>query len=323
MKTAVNRNYNTLNDISLEERNLGELKADEIEIRVHAASLNKADLLLAKGKPSMIRLMYGFKKPKNIYPGTDFSGEVLKVGSQTSQFNIGDKVYGDLSGAGFGALSEIIHTKEKNIWLMPKGYSYLDAAAMPMPMGTALEAIKKVKTLANKKVLIYGATGGVGRYLVQLAKISGADVDAVASKKHLDDLKHLGVSENYDYQSNSFSLPKDYYDAIFAVNGYQPLRVYGKSLVKDGSCVIIGGDGKQLLAAMIKGWFYRIFKKRNIYSVLAKPGQDVLKEITTMCEKSKIDVQIGKIYSFNEISQAYIDFDNHVYTGKYVIEIKK
>jgi NADPH:quinone reductase-like Zn-dependent oxidoreductase len=323
MKTVVNRNYNRLENIKIEERDLSSLRANEIEIEVHAASLNKADLLLAKGKPSMIRLMYGFKRPKNIYPGTDFSGEVSKVGSQTSKFNVGDKVFGDLSGVGFSAFSEIIHTDEKNVWLMPKGYNYLETAAMPMPMGTALEAIKKVKELAKKKVLIYGATGGVGRYLVQLAKVFGADVDAVASKKHIDDLKNLGVSEIFDYQSKSLSLPKDNYDVIFAVNGYQPLKVYAKSLVKHGSCIIIGGDGKQLFAAMTKGWFYRIFKKRNIYSVLAKPGQDVLKEITSICEKTKIDVQIGKIYSFNEISRAYLDFDQHVYTGKYVIEIKK
>jgi len=323
MKTVVNRYYDQLKDITIEERQLPPLKSDEIEIKVHAAALNKADLLLAKGKPWMIKLMYGFKKPKNIYPGSDFSGEVVKVGHQTSQFKVGDKVFGDLSGADFKAFAEVIHTQEKNIWYMPKDYSYLEAAALPMPVGTALEAIKKVGNLKDKKVLVYGASGGVGRFLVQLVLFKGATVDAVASNTHMDDLKDLGVSHIYDYKSSSFTLPNNYYDVIFAVNGYQSLRNYGKALVKHGFCVIIGGSGKQLFAAMSKGWFYKLFKKKHISSVLANPSQDVMKSITDISEQTRLNVQIGKTYAFSEISQAFIDFDHHTYSGKYVIDIKK
>lgn len=323
MKTIVNRFYDQLDKISVEERVLPLLKEDEIEVNIYASALNKADLLLAKGKPAMIKLMYGFKNPKNIYPGTDFSGVVTQVGAKVTQFKKGDRVFGDLSSAGFGALAESVHVKENNLWHMPKGYTFLEASALPMPMGTALEALKQVGDIQGKKVLIYGASGGVGHLLVQIALFKGAIVEAVASKKHTDGLKKLGVSKIYDYQNPSFQLPQTYYDVIFAVNGYQPLKSYSKALVKQGMCVIIGGSGKQLFAAMTKGWYYKLFKNRKISSVLAKPGQNVLKSITDLCNQTKIDVQIAKVYTMYGASKAYSDFDKHLYTGKYVIDMKQ
>jgi NADPH:quinone reductase-like Zn-dependent oxidoreductase len=307
----------------IEERQLPILKDDEIQIKIHAASLNKADLFLAKGKPFMIKLIYGFRKPKHIYPGSDFSGEVIQTGNKTTQFKVGDQVIGDLSGAGFGAFAEMINTSEKNVWHIPKGYNFLEASALPMPMGTALEALSKAGDLHKKKVLVYGASGGVGRFLVQLVLSSGASVDAVSSTKHISDLTELGVSHVYDYEASSFSLPRNQYDVIFAVNGYQTLKVYGNALVKHGSCIIIGSSGKQLFATMTKSWFYRIFKKKTIATVLAKTGQDVLKSIAEKCEQTKINVQIGKVYPFTETSQAYIDFENHVYKGKYIIDCSR
>lgn len=321
MKTVVNRSYDQFNQIKVEERKLPPLRSDEVQVRIHAAALNKADLLLAKGKPFMIRLMYGFSKPNNIYPGSDFSGEVLDIGDDVTQFKIGDRVFGDLSGVGFGAFAEMVHVKETSIWHMPKGYSYPEAASLPMPMGTALEAIRKAGNLKDKKILVYGASGGVGRLLVQLARSESATVGAVASKKHQDDLATLGISKIDDYQEPSFALPKHHYDIIFAVNGYQPLKSYGKALVRHGSCVIIGGSGKQLFAAMTKGWYYRIFKKKNISTVLAKTGQEVLKSIASSCVKTKIDVQIGHTYPLIEVSKAYSDFENHAFKGKYVIDM--
>ncbi len=321
MKTLVNRFYNRLDQIHIEERILPPLKDDEVEIKIHAAALNKADLLIAKGKPAMIKLMFGLRKPKIIYPGTDFAGEVTKIGHKVTQFKIGDSVFGDLSNAGFGAYAKMAHVKEQNIWHIPKGYTYIESSTLPMPMGTSIEALKQAKDIKDKKVLIYGGSGGVGRFLVQLSLYKQAKVDVVASKKHEDDLKKLGVLNIHDYKSSSFHLPNNYYDVIFAVNGYQPLKVYSKALVKHGYCIIIGGHGKQLFAAMIKAWFYKLFKKRNIFSVLAKPGQEVLKSITDLCNQTKIDVEIAKVYPLHEASQAYMDFDAHVYKGKYVIDM--
>lgn len=321
MRTIVNKAYNQLSKIHVEDRELSLLKPDEVQIKVYAASLNKADLFLAKGKPFMIRLMYGLLKPKNIIPGSDFSGQVIAVGNQVTRFKKGDKVFGDLSAAGFGAFAEIVNVPQKMIWFMPVKINYQEAAALPMAFATALEALNQINDVKGKRVLIYGGSGGVGRFLVHLALYRGALVDVVAGKSHIKDLQSLGVSEIFDYQNPSFSLPEKRYDILFAVNGYQPLRVYKKVLVKNGFCIIIGGSGKQLFAAMTKGWYYRLFHKIKVSTVLAKPGQEILKAMTDICDQTTVNVQIGKIYAFDEVSQAYLDFDKHLYTGKYVIDM--
>ena len=321
MKALVNRQYNRFDNIGIENRVLPPLKSDEIKVKVYAASLNKSDLFLAKGKPFMIKLMYGFKKPKHIYPGSDFSGEVIAIGSDVTKFKLGDKVFGDLSSSGFGAFAEEVNVSSSKVWLVPKGYSYIEASSLPMPVGTALEALDKVRDIKGKKVLVYGGSGGVGRFLVQLALYFGADIDVVASQKHSDDLTKLGVSNVYDYKTSKFALPKKTYDVIFAVNGYQTMKSYANSLVKQGCCIVIGGNGKQLLASMIKGWFYKLFKKKAFMNVLAKTGQDTLIKLSNICTETKLDVQIGKIYSLNNAKDAYFDFENNQHKGKYVIKI--
>lgn len=322
MKTVVNKLYNQLDQITIEERQLRDVQSDEVQIKIHAAAFNKADLFLAKGRPFMIRMMYGFNKPKYIYPGSDFSGEIIKIGDKVKNFKVGDQVFGELSQTGFGAFAEMVNVSEKNVWKSPKGYSHLEIASLPMPMGTCLEALKKADEIQDKKILIYGGSGSVGRLLVQLVIMKKAIVDVVASKKHHEDLKKLGVLKLYDYQT-SLDLPKNHYDVIFGVNGYQKLSTYSNALSINGACIIIGGSGKQLFAAIFKGWLYRIFKKRSFSTVIAKPGQDVLKSIEKICNQTKIDIQFGKIYSLNHASKAYMDFEKHTFIGKYVIDMNQ
>lgn len=323
MNTVVNRHYHQLNKIHIEERTLPVLKDTEVLIKVHAAALNKADLLLALGKPFMIRLMYGLKQPKHIYPGADFSGEIVSVGAQVTPFKVGDLVFGDLSGAGFGAFAEYVIAPASKVWYMPKGYSFLETAAMPMAFGTALAAVQKTANIKDKRVLIYGGSGGVGRFLVQAALHLGAKVTVVSSFKHFEDLKHLGVTATLDYTKSDFLLPQNAYDVIFAVNGYQPLKSYAKALVKGGQCIVIGGSGKQIFGAMTLGPFYRLFKHRKFVSVIASTGHETLKSITNLANQTKIDVQAGQVYALSEASQAYMDFNEHKYTGKYLFNIYK
>ena len=323
MKTVVNRYYNRLNDIVVEERTLPELKDHEVWIQVHAAALNKSDLMLALGKPFMIKMMYGLKQPKKIYPGSDFAGQILSVGSKVTQFKPGDSVFGDLSGSGFGAFAEQLIAPASKIGLMPKGYSYLEAATMPMALGTVMTAIQKAPELKQKRVLIYGGSGGVGRFLVQVALHLGAVVTVVSSQKHFNDFNQLGVKELLDYNDPNFSLPSQVFDVIFAVNGYQSIQSYAKSLVKGGHCIVIGGSGKQIFGAMTLGAFYKLFKQRTFVSVITSTGHKTLKSISDMANQTKIDVQYGQIYDLSKASKAYIDFNDHKYTGKYVLDIHK
>ncbi|MCV2232646.1 NAD(P)-dependent alcohol dehydrogenase [Acholeplasma manati] len=323
MHTVVNRHYHQLNNIHIEERTLNDLKDNDVLVKVHGAALNKADLLLAMGKPFMIKLMYGLKQPKKIYPGSDFAGEVVSVGSKVTHFKPGDAVFGDLSGAGFGAFAEYLIAPESKIWFMPKGYSYLEAAAMPMAFGTAMTAIQKISDIKDKKVLVYGGSGGVGRFLVQALIYFGAKVTVVSSSKHFDDLKQLGVFDLLDYTKPDFLLPQNAYDVIFAVNGYQPLKSYAKALVRGGKCIVIGGSGKQIFGAMALGPFYGLFKHKRFSSVIASTGHETLQSITNLANQTKIDVQISQIYTLSQVNLAYKDFYEHKYTGKYLIDVQK
>jgi|GEM_PF-1495972 len=323
MKTVVNRCYNQLNAIVVEERTLPELKDNEVCIQVHAAALNKSDLLLALGKPFMIKMMYGLKQPKKIYPGSDFAGEILSVGSKVTDFKPGDHVFGDLSGAGFGAFAEQLIAPASKIWLMPKGYSFLETSSMPMALGTALTAVQKVSDLKHKRVLIYGGSGGVGRFLVQVVLHLGGSVTVVSSQKHFLDFNQLGVGDLLDYTDPAFTLPSQTFDVIFAVNGYQPIQSYAKSLVKGGQCIVIGGSGKQIFGAMTLGPFYKLFQQKAFKSVIASTGHKTLQSITNIANQFKIDVQMGHVYALIEASQAYQDFNSHKYTGKYVFDMQK
>jgi NADPH:quinone reductase-like Zn-dependent oxidoreductase len=323
MRTVVNRHYNQLKDIHIEERTLPVLKDHEVLVKVHAAALNKSDLLLAHGKPFMIKMMYGLKQPKKIYPGSDFAGEILSIGSKVTAFKPGDQVFGDLSGAGFGAFAEMVIAPESKVWFIPPGYTYLEAAAMPMALGTAMTAIQKVSDLKQKRVLIYGGSGGVGRFLVQIVLYLGGRVTVVSSQKHFDDFKQLGVTTLLDYTDPNFSLPSQGYDVIFAVNGYQPMKSYAKSLVKGGQCIVIGGSGKQIFGAMTLGAFYKLFKQIRFESVIASTGHQTLKSISDIAHQTKIDVQMGHVYALSEASQAYVDFNEHKYIGKYMFDMHK
>ena len=321
MKTVVNRFYHQLDNIHVEERTLPALNDAEVLIKVHGAALNKSDLLLALGKPFMIKLMYGLKHPKKIYPGSDFAGEIVSVGSKVTHFKPGDMVFGDLSGAGFGAFSAFVIAPESKVWFMPKGYSYLEAAAMPMAFGTAMTAIQKVSNLKDKRVLVYGGSGGVGRFLVQAALFLGAKVTVVCSQKHFNDLKQIGVTDLLDYADPNFLLKPNAYDVIFAVNGYQTMKSYAKALVRGGQCIVIGGSGKQLFGAMSLGPFYALFKHKKFISVIASTGHETLQSITSIANQTKIDVQIGQVYALSQASQAYTDFNEHIYAGKYLFDL--
>ena len=151
----------------------------------------------------------------------------------------------------------------------------------------------------------------------------GGSVTVVSSQKNFLDFKQLGVSDLLDYTDPAFTLPSQAFDVIFAVNGYQPIRSYAKSLVKGGQCIVIGGSGKQIFGAMTLGPFYKLFQQKAFKSVIASTGHKTLQSITNIANQFKIDVQMGHVYALIEASQAYQDFNSHKYTGKYVFDMQK
>ena len=188
----------------------------------------------------------------------------------------GDKVFGDLSVQKFGGYGEYAVVKDKSIYHAPTNISTKESAGLPMSASTALIAIQKVAPNKSDNILVYGASGAVGYTLSQILIAKGYKVTLVASKKHHAYLSELNPVDILDYADPNFKLKDDSYNLIFAVNGYQPIKAYMKALKKRGKLAVIGGDFRQINDAMMKGLFYRVFKRKRALSIMSKSTPETL-----------------------------------------------
>lgn len=226
----------------------------EVLIQVHAAALNAADAYLLKGEPALLRLSSGLGGPKRPILGADIAGAVAAVGSQVTQFQPGDAVYGDLSGAGLGGFAEFVCAPAGVLTLKPARLSFAQAAAVPMAAVTALQGLRAGGPItAGQQVLIHGASGGVGTFAVQLARSFGASVTAVCSPRNVALARSLGADHVVDYTQEDFTQSDRRYDVILVANGNRPLRAYRRALRPGGRCVVVGGAIRTILAATLLG----------------------------------------------------------------------
>lgn len=297
------------------------LKPDEMLIKVAYAGMNKADLFLFLGQPKAIKLVYGLKRPKFPFVGSDIAGEVVACGSDVSEYKKGDKVFGDLSVEAFGGYAQYAKVNQKSIYHAPRNIELIEAAGLPMSASTSMVAIDMVKPKVEDHVLVYGASGAVGYTLAQLLIHDGYKVTLVASSKHHHYLTKLKPFALMDYENPNFKLEKNTYDAIFAVNGYQPIKTYMMSLKKKGKLAVIGGDFRQLNVVMFKGLFYRIIHGKKAMSVMSKSSPKTLKHIKEKVEIGHLNQIIGKIYPLENIREAYIDFKSGRHVGKIIIDM--
>jgi len=215
-------------------------------VRIHAASLNYGNLVLLKGEPFLARFAFGLLKPKYTIPGGDIAGRVEAVGKDVKQFQPGQDVFGDLSCCGWGGFAEYVAVPESALALKPEKITYEEAAAVPMAAVTALQGLRdKGKIQAGQKVLINGASGGVGTFAVQLANFFGADVTGVCSTRNLEILQSIGADHVIDYTKMNFTETGKKYDLILAVNGNYPITAYKRSLNDNGTFIHVGGSSTQ------------------------------------------------------------------------------
>lgn len=200
MKAIVYKEYGSPDVLQLKEIAKPTLKNNEVLIRVYAVLLNAAGLHLLRANPFLIRLSSGFLKPKNQMFGSDAAGWVEAVGNNVKQFKPGDEVFGDISGYGWGGLAEYVAVPENALALKPANLSFEEAAAVPMAAVTALQGIRYAgKIRPGQKVLINGASRGVGTFAVQFVKSFGAEVTAVCSTMNLDVARSIGADHVIDY----------------------------------------------------------------------------------------------------------------------------
>jgi NADPH:quinone reductase-like Zn-dependent oxidoreductase len=296
-------------------------KDDEVLIKVHAASVNAAEVHLVRGKPFLVRLMgMGLLKPKHAIPGAAVAGRVEAVGKNITQFQTGDEVFGDLSACGWGAFAEYVCARENAVALKPPNLTFEQAAAVPLAAVTALQALRdKGHIQPGQKVLINGASGGVGLFAVQIAKSFGAEVTAVCSTRNVDLVRSLGADHVIDYTQEDFTQNGQHYDLILAANGYHPISAYKRALTLKGIYVMSGGSMTQVFQAMLIGPWISMIGRKKMGNVMAKPNKEDLVFVKGLLEAGKVVPAIDRSYPLREVPEALRYLEEGHARGKIVI----
>jgi len=322
MKAIVHHNYGSPDVLHLETVPQPTPDDNQLLIKVQAASVNAHDWHMLRADPFIIRLTgSGFLKPKNKILGLDIAGRVEAVGKNVQQFKPGDAVFGYCENGGF---AEYVCTNENRLVLKPATVTFEQAAAVPVAAITALQGLRDSGNLQpGQKVLIHGASGGVGMFAVQIAKAFGAEVTAVCSTRNLDMARSIGADQVIDYTKEDFTKNGHRYDLILAVNGNRSIFEYKRSLTPKGTYVAVGGSGvRQMLQSMVLGpWLSRNGNQTLHFMGIAKVIKKDIEFLRTLLEKHKIVPLIDKCYPLSEVPVAiqYIE-DVHA-QGKVVISV--
>ncbi|MGN7400105.1 NAD(P)-dependent alcohol dehydrogenase [Cytobacillus praedii] len=322
MKAVVSYKYGSPDILELKEVEKPVPLDNQVLIKIHASSLNFGNLVLLKGQPFLARFAFGLIKPKYSIPGGDIAGQIEEVGKDVKQFHPVDEVFGDLSICGWGGLAEYAAVPEHALALKPHNVSFGEAAASPMAGVTALQGLRdKGKLKTGQKVLIHGASGGVGTFAVQLAKTMGAEVTGVCSTRNIEILKAIGADHVIDYTRDDFTQKKEHYDLILGVNGFHPLSAYKRALKPNGRFVHVGGSEAQLFQTLIFGPFISMTGKKEMSNLLQRANQKDLIYLKELLEDEKIKPVIDRRYKISEVQEAFKYFAEGHAQGKVIITI--
>ena len=322
MKAIVCDKYGSPDVLELKEIKKPLPTENQVLVKVHTASLNFGNLVLLKGKPFLARFAFGLTRPKYSIPGGDIAGTVEAVGKNVKLFQIGDEVFGDLSGCGWGGFAEYVTVPEYALALKPTNISFEEAAATPMAGVTALQGLRdKGKIKSGHKVLIYGASGGVGTFAVQIAKSFGAEVTGVCSTRNLEILRSIGADHIIDYTKEDFTQDEECYDLILGVNGSNSISAYKRVLKPNGIFVHVGGSESQFLQTLFLGPFISMTGSKKISTLLQRANQKDLNYVKELLETGKVKPIIDKRYKLSEVTEAFNYFQEGHAQGKVVITV--
>ncbi len=324
MKAIVYEEYGSPDVLELKDVEKPTPKDDEVLIKIYAVSVNAADLHLLRADPFLVRLSSGLLKPKNEILGSDIAGRVEAVGRNITQFKPGDEVFGDISGCGWGGFAEYVCVSESALALKPTNLSFEEAAAVPMAAVTALQGFHYAgQVRPGQKVLINGASGGVGTFAVQLAKTFGAEVTAVCSTRNLAQARSIGADHVIDYTKEDFARNGQEYDLILATNGDRSISDYRRALSPKGVYVQTGGSMAQMSQTMLQGpWISMTGSKKMGNMGVAKPNQKDLLIMKGLLEAGKVKPVIDRCYPLSQVADAIRYLEEGHAQGKVVITVE-
>jgi NADPH:quinone reductase-like Zn-dependent oxidoreductase len=313
--------------LKLEEVEKPTPKDNEVLVKVCASSVNYNILGIVRGKPFIARLWFGFLKPKIKIPGNDIAGQVEAVGKDVTQFRPGDDVFGDIYECGFGAFAEYVSVRENILAVKPANISFEETAAASEAALVALHGLRdKGHIQSGQKVLIYGASGGIGTFAVQIAKSFGAEVTGVCSTKNLEMVRSLGADHVIDYTKEDFTKNGRRYDLILTIAGYRFILDYKRALSPKGIYVVIGGSMKgpkamaQILQAILLGPLISMTgnNKMGILPIIPTNRKDLI-FIKDLIEAGKVKPIIDRRYPLSKAPEALQYYEERHARGKVVI----
>jgi 2-desacetyl-2-hydroxyethyl bacteriochlorophyllide A dehydrogenase len=297
---------------------------DQVLVEVHASSVTFSNMILVNRNMLLLRLMVGSKlMSKSRIPGTDMAGRVTEVGKDVKQFRPGDEVYGDLFGANKGAYAEYVCAPENVLALKPANITFEEAAVVPESAIVALQGLRG-RVAKGQKVLVIGASGGIGTFAVQIAKYYGAEVTGVCGPRNLDLVRSLGADYVIDYSKEDFTRSSQKVDLIFAARKSRSIYDIRRALKPGGIYVSAGGPSvKRLFQEFIIG--PRVFKKqgKKIAVINISIKQEDLDFIRKLIEASKIKPVIDRSYPLSETAEAFRYYAKGHARGKVAITIGK
>jgi NADPH:quinone reductase-like Zn-dependent oxidoreductase len=323
MKAIIRTEYGSPDVLELSDVEKPAPRDDEVLVKVHASSVNAADRHLLRGDPFLVRLMVGGLLTPNLKVlGADIAGRVEAVGGTAKRFRPGDEVFGDLSDCGWGAFAEYACARENALALKPANLSFAEAAAVPLAGVTALQGLRDSGRIrAGQKVLVNGASGGVGTFAVQIAKSFGADVTGVCSTSKADLVRSIGADRVIDYTKEDFTRKGERYDLILAANGYHSIFDYRRALDPEGIYVAIGGTMPQNFQAMLLGPWISGTGKQKMGSMLTRPNPKDLIFLKGLLESGKIKPVIDRRYGLSKTAEALRYLEEGHARGKIVITV--
>ena len=325
MKAYVYRDFGSPEVLRLEEVDKPVPNDNQLLIRVRAVSVNPLDWHYMEGTPYLGRLFeFGILKPANQRLGVDYAGTVEVVGKNVTQFKPGDEVYGNR----FGAFAEYVVATEKALALKPANLTFEQAASMPVAAVTALQGLRdKGKLEAGQKVLINGASGGVGTFAVQIAKSMGAEVTGVCSGRNVELVRSLGADHVFDYTKEDFTRSGKRYDLIIDNVGNRSVLECARVLTPQGRLVMIGGGGPEdqgfigPLINPLKMLFLKPFVSQQVGSMLATMSQPDLAFLADLVQTGKVKPVIDKTYPFAQLPEAMRYLETGRARGKVVVTV--
>ena len=318
MKAIFHEKYGSPDLLRLKDVEKPVTRDDEVLVKIHASSINYGDNAMVRGKPFIIRLMgNGFFNPKSRILGGDLAGVVESVGKDVKLFKPGDDVYADVGDYGFGAYAEYLSIPENLLSMKPVNLTSEEAATIPQAAVVALQGLRKGGIQSGRKVLINGASGGVGTFAVQIAKALGGDVTGVCSTKNVDLVHSIGADHVIDYSKENFTKNGMQYDLIVDVKPSHSFSDYMNSLSTQGTYVSVALNIRLLISSMIS-------KKdgKKVIQLTHELNVEDLVYMKDLVEAGKVTPVIDRTFPLSEISEAFRYYEDGRTRGKVVIKME-